>query len=142
MNRHGVVAVFVTAIVVAGCLSTNSLSVNSLPRQVEIGVGNLGPLPAGMGGLVQTTASEASRTVLDHERETGWPDEKFAWRDGGCVLVARFERYPMSRDPNPGLPYPVYLVRLASNTASAWVMVDVRTGELGAYIGDHPEFPC
>ena len=113
-----------------------------LPWRVEIGGGNVGPLPAEMRGLVQTTALDASRTVLAHERETGWPDDEIAWGDGGCVLIARFEQYPMSRAPNPPPPYPVYLVRLASELASTWVMVDARNGELGASIGDRPELPC
>jgi hypothetical protein len=122
---------------VGGCLSTNTL-----PRRVEIGGGNVGPLPPAKQSLVQTTAVDASRTVISHERETGWPDESIAWEDGGCVLVAWYEEYPMSFAPDPPPPYPVYLVRLRSGSASAWVMVDARTGELDAYIGDHPEFQC
>lgn len=109
-----------------------------LGRRIEIGRGNIGPLPVEMWAIFNITSADASRTVLAHERETGWPDD-IAWSDGGCVLVARFETYPMSRAPNPPPPYPVYLVRLASGAASAWVMVDARTGELGAFIGDHPE---
>jgi hypothetical protein len=135
MPAHLVAPLLVAAIVVAGCGGTKSLT-----QKVDIGAGNVGPLPAGI--LVQSTAVDASRTVLTHERETGWPDENIVWQDGGCVLVAWFERYPMSRDPNPPPPYPVYLVKLASGASTTWVMVDARTGELGAAIGAHPEFSC
>jgi hypothetical protein len=135
-SRSALLALVATS-AVSGCLGTNTL-----PARVEIGNGNLGPLAADKAGLVQSTAIAASQLVLAHERETGWPDENIVWEDGGCVLVAWYEMYPMSRAPNPPPPYPVYLVGLKSGQARAWVMVDARTGELGAYIGDQPEFPC
>jgi hypothetical protein len=125
------------AFLAAACTTTPTL-----PGRVEIGGGNVGPLPADRHLLVQTTDVAATQTVVAHERATGWPDENIDWEDRGCVLVAWYEKYPMSRTPNPPPPYPVYLVGLKSGANHGWVMVDARTGEIGAYIGDHPEFPC
>src|SRR5919112_616145 len=101
MGRRSTALALVAGYVVAGCLSSNTL-----PRQVEIGNGNLRPLPADKAALVQTTPIAASQTALAHERETGWPDENIAWDDAGCVLIASYEMYPMSRAPNPPPPYP------------------------------------
>lgn len=137
MLRRPAVAALLASTLVAGCLGANSVQ-----RRVEIGLGNLGPMPAHLWAHVQTTARDAVLIVLASEQETGWPDHDIAWRDGGCVLVARFETYPMSRAPDPPPPYPVYLVRLATETASAWVMVDARSGELGGFIGDHAGLGC
>ena len=88
--------------------------------------------------LVLTTGADAAETVLEHERKTGWPDPDIAWQDGRCVRLAWYEKRPMSFFPEPGPPYPVYLVRLVDQIGTAgvtWVMVDARTGEIGSATG-------
>ena len=120
-------------VLLAGCMPANALH-----DRVRLGVGALGPLPPDKVLQVRTTLAEASDTVLKNERETGWPDPDIAWQDGGCVLIALYEPQAMSFAPDPGPPYPVYIVRLVDLPArtATWVMVDARTGELGADIGD------
>jgi hypothetical protein len=117
----------------------------SLPRNVETGVGTLGPLPAERLPLVRITAAAAANTVLAHEHETGWPDLDIAWKDGGCMFVAWYVRHPMSMAPVPPPPSPVYVVRLvgvADALQETWVIVDATTGELGAAGGGPSESDC
>jgi hypothetical protein len=130
----------VLALLVAGCLPANSLT-----DKVELGNGTLGPVPADQVFQIRSTAADAAKTVLGNERETGWPDPDIAWQDGGCVRLRWYEPRPMSFSPDPGPPYSVYLVRLVDQTGAAgisWVMVDARTGELGAAIGDALKSGC
>ena len=54
------------------------------------------------------------------------------------MLVAWYERHPMSRAPVPPDPSAVYLVRLVDERDGSrvtWVMVEATTGELGAAFG-------
>jgi hypothetical protein len=128
------------ALILAGCVSALSLT-----DKVELGTGTLGPVPADRMFLVRATSADAAHTVLAHERETGWPDPDIAWQDGRCVRLAWYEPRPMSFSPDPGPPYPVYLVWLVDQAGTAgvmWVMVDGRTGELGAAIGDPLKSGC
>jgi hypothetical protein len=107
----------------------------SLPSEMQTGDGTLRALLPDQLLLVRVTAADASRTVLDHEKHTGWPDLDIPWRDGGCVFVAWYVRRPMSMAPNPPSPSPVYLVRLVGEVDASketWVLVDATTGELGA----------
>lgn len=135
MARHAG-AVFMLVFLLAGCLNSNTLS-----QSVHLGNGTLSPLPADKVSLVRVTAVAAATTVLAQERETGWPDDDIAWRDGGCVLTAWFQPEPMSFNPHPGPPYAVYLVRLVDLAATGrvrWVMVNAETGELGGALGGQP----
>lgn len=118
-------------LVVAGCINASALT-----GDVRFGNGVLHPLPLEKTPEVKTAANVAKATVLEHERATGWPDGDIDWQDGGCVVVGLFEPLPMSMAPDPGPPYPVYLVRLAdaASARETWVMVDARTGEIGASV--------
>jgi hypothetical protein len=105
---------------------------------VGLFAGTLSPLTAEHLPLVAVTADAAAGTVLAHERDIGWPDLDVAWTDGGCVLLAWYERHPMSRAPNPDPPSAVYVVRLVDERDAAretWVMVEASTGELGSVFG-------
>ena len=110
----------------------------TVPRVVKVVTGTLSPLPVEKLSLVRITAEAAAKVVLDHERETGWPDLDVAWKDGGCVLLAWFERQPMSHMPVPPDPSAVYVVRLIGEQDASrvtWVMVEATSGELGAAFG-------
>ena len=124
------------AVVLSGCNGTPTLATT-----VSIGAGTLGPIPDGERSLVRTRAAAALQTVVEHERETGWPDDNIAWLAGGCVLVGWYEQYPMSFDPFPE-PYPVYAVRLVNGASTTWVLVDARSGEERSVIGPQPALPC
>jgi hypothetical protein len=139
MVRLPLAALALLLLLLAGCVPPNSLT-----EKVEIVTGSLGPVPADKVGLVRISDAEATKTVLDNERETGWPDPDIAWQDGRCARLAWFEPHAMSYDPDPGPPYPVYLVRLVDPTGAAitWVMVNARTGDLGASIGDPLKSGC
>jgi hypothetical protein len=100
--------------------------------------GTLSPLPVEKLALVRIPPEAAANVVLDHERETGWPDPDVTWKEGGCVLLAWFERQPMSRMPVPPEPSAVYVVRLVGQEDASrvtWMMVEASTGELGASFG-------
>lgn len=138
MIPRSVTGTLALAFVLAGCLTTRQLH-----DKVEIGIGTLGQLPPDKVLLVRVTPEAAATTVLQHERETGWPDLEIDWEDGHCVLVAWLERHPMSRAPDPA-PSAVYVVRLVDSGGSrvTWVMVDATTGELDAAIGDRLKAGC
>jgi hypothetical protein len=136
------VATLFLAGLVGGC---HSGVPGSLTHAVNIGTGTLGPMPADKVPLVRLTAAEAQATVLAHERETGWPDPGIAWKGGGCVLLAWYERRPMSMAPVPPPPSAVYVVRVVSEldaTKELWVMVEATTGELGAAFGGPSSSDC
>jgi pimeloyl-ACP methyl ester carboxylesterase len=139
MARHAG-AVSLLVLVLAGCLNSNTLS-----QSVHLVNGTLSPLPPDKVALVRVSEGAAASTVLAQERETGWPDEDIAWRDGGCVLIAWFQPEPMSFNPDPGPPYAVYLVRLVDLAATGrvtWVMVNAETGELDAALSGQFPFEC
>lgn len=131
-RRSPLVAALVAAWLVAGCLSTTTLVAD-----VQLGSGVLHPMPFEKAPDVKTTPDAAKAKVLEGVAGGNWPVQGVAWRDGDCVLVALFEPHPMSMAPNPGAPYPVYLVRLWAGAVGhpEWFMVDASTGELGAAIG-------
>lgn len=126
------------ALVLAGCAGARPIA-----ESIHVFGGTLSP-PAALQLLdVRTSANAALTTVLEHERDTGWPDLETMWEDGGCVLVAWLQPEPVSRNPEPGPPYPIFLVRLthaATRSKVTWVMVDARTGQLGAAISG-PSIP-
>ena len=141
MVRRLVATLFLAGLL-GGC---HSGVLGSLSRVVEIGVGTLGPLPADKIPLVRLSAAEANATVLARERETGWPDLDIAWKGGGCVLLAWYERRPMSFSPVPPPPSAVYVVRLVGEldaTNEVWVMVEATTGEIRSAFGGLSSSDC
>lgn len=83
MDRRSHSALAIVVLFLAGCVPANSLT-----DRVEIVNGSLGPIPADKVGLIRTSGTDAAKTVLENERETGWPDLNIAWQDGGCVRLA------------------------------------------------------
>jgi hypothetical protein len=130
MRPRRLAALALAASTLAGCGGAMSIT-----ERVHIFGGTLSPPAPHQLLEVRTSANDALATVLQHENDTGWPDIETDFEDGGCVLVAWLEPAPVSHNPDPGPPYPVFLVRLgdaATRTKVTWVMVDARTGRLGS----------
>lgn len=133
MQPNGVlVRLAFAAALLAGCGAAPQLN-----QKIEIGIGNVMPLPPNKIALVHVTPEAAANTVVKNELETGWPDPEIAWADGKCVLLGWLEPYPMSFSPHPA-PSPVFMVRLvdAAHARFNWVLVDATTGDESTSIGN------